>query len=81
MGGVGKADNLRKYYRIYIWVRNRKWWWYILFFSVGVILANVYIIYICIHNMNGITRKHKLSYHDYRKTIASAWIKTEKYSE
>ena len=29
MRGVGIPDNLRNYYMIYFWVRNRKWWWYI----------------------------------------------------
>ena len=27
MGGDGINDNVRNYYRIYIWLRNRKWWW------------------------------------------------------
>ena len=31
MGGLGIADNPRNYYRVYFGVRNRKWWWYILF--------------------------------------------------
>ena len=64
MGGVGIADNPRSYYRIYLGVRKRKWWWYILFWAVGVILTNGYIIYICIHNMHVTPRKHGLSYHD-----------------
>ena len=46
MVDVGISDNLNNYYRIYILVRNRKWWWYILFFPLGVILENAYIIYI-----------------------------------
>ena len=27
IGGAGIADSIRKYYRIYILVSNRKWWW------------------------------------------------------
>ena len=34
------ADDLRNYYRIKFGVRNRKWWWYILFWDVGVSLMN-----------------------------------------
>ena len=64
MGGVGIADNPRNYYRIYFGVRKRKWWWYIFFWAVVVILTNAYIIYICIHNMYGTPRKHRLSHHD-----------------
>ena len=51
-----------------------------LFWSVGVILANSYIIYIYIHNMHGTQRKHRLSHHDFRKAIECAWVKMEKYS-
>ena len=80
LGGVGIADNIRSYYRIIVWVRNRKLWWYILFWAVGVILANSYIIYIRIHNMQGTPRKHRWSRHNFRKAIACAWIKPEKYS-
>ena len=58
MGGFGIDDNLRNYYRIYIWVRKRKWWWYIFFRAVVDILMNAYIICICIHNMHGTPRKY-----------------------
>ena len=64
MRGVSIADNPRKYDRIYFGVRKRKWWRYILFWVVVVINTNEYIIYICIHNMHGTPRKHRLSHHD-----------------
>ena len=53
---------------------NRKWWRFILFLDVVAILINAYIIYIYIHNMHGTTRKNKLSHHDFRKSIACAWV-------
>ena len=31
MGNVDVADQLRGVYRLYRWVRNRKWWWSMLF--------------------------------------------------
>ena len=80
MGGVCISDNLRKYYRLYFGLSNRKWWWYILFWAVGTILTNGYIIYICIHNMHGTLMKHRLSHHYFRKVIACAWINPKKYS-
>ena len=40
MGGVGIADKPRSYYRIYFGVSKMKWWWYILFWDVVVILTN-----------------------------------------
>ena len=45
IGGVSISDKPGKYYRIYFGVRKRKWWWYILFWSVGFIVTNAYIMY------------------------------------
>ena len=45
MGGFGIDDKSRNDYMIYFWVRKRKWWWCILFWDVGVILTNAYIIW------------------------------------
>ena len=36
MVGVSVADNPSNYYRIYLWVRKRKWWWYI---YLGMLLS------------------------------------------
>ena len=77
MGGVFIADNHRKYYRVYFGVSNRKWWWYIFAWSVFVILTNAYIIYMCIHYMQGTPSKHRLSRCDFIKSIACAWINLE----
>ena len=80
MRDVDISDKLRNYHMMDIWVRNRKWWWSILFWAIGVILKNAYIIYVCIHNRHGTPRKHRLSHHDFRTLIACAWINPEKYS-
>ena len=45
MGDVYVADQLRGVYRLYCWVRNRKWWWSMLFWSMGVLLTNDYKLY------------------------------------
>ena len=42
MGGVDIADQLRGVYRIDRWVRNWKWWWSILFWSIGVSRTNAW---------------------------------------
>ena len=44
MGGVDLADQLRGNCRINIGVRNRKWWWSIIFWSLGGMLTNAYIV-------------------------------------
>ena len=46
MGDVNVADQLRGVYRLVRWVRNSKWWWSILFWSMGVLLINYYKLYL-----------------------------------
>ena len=74
MGSVDLADQLRETYRVDNGVRNRKWWWSILFWAIGVMLTNAYIIYITINLKKGKNKKDLFSHHDFRKEIALAWI-------
>ena len=46
MGGVDIADQLQGVYRIDRFVRNRKFWWSMLFWSIGVLLTNAYKVYL-----------------------------------
>ena len=46
MGDVDVADQLRGVYRLDRWVRNRKWCWSMLFWSMGVLLTNAYKLYL-----------------------------------
>ena len=46
MGDVDLADQLRGVYRLDRFVRNRKWWCSMLFFSTGVLLTNAYRVYL-----------------------------------
>jgi hypothetical protein len=39
MGHVDVADQLRGSYRIDIYVRNRKWWWAMMFWAFGTLLT------------------------------------------
>ena len=52
LGGLDIDDMISNYY--YFW-------------AVGVILANEYIIYICINNMQVTQRKHRLSNHELKR--------------
>ena len=76
MGDVDLADQLRGVYRLDRWVRNRKWWWSMLFFSMGVLLTNAYKVYLRINEDEGITTKSNrlLSHYEFRKAIALYWI-------
>ena len=46
MGDVDVANQIRGVYRLDCWVRNRKWWRSILFWSMGVLLKNSYKLYL-----------------------------------
>ena len=56
MGGVDLAYQQRGTYCIDKGLRNRKWWWYILFWSIGVMITNAYVIYFHVNLENGIKK-------------------------
>eukprot|EP00547_Thalassionema_nitzschioides_P014673 CAMPEP_0194238244 /NCGR_PEP_ID=MMETSP0158-20130606/5025_1 /TAXON_ID=33649 /ORGANISM="Thalassionema nitzschioides, Strain L26-B" /LENGTH=863 /DNA_ID=CAMNT_0038972445 /DNA_START=101 /DNA_END=2689 /DNA_ORIENTATION=- len=74
MGDVDRADQLRGVYRFDTWVRNRKWWWSIVFWALGTMVVNAYIIYLRVNLANGIPFKDLLSHHDFQERIAHVWI-------
>ena len=45
IGSVDLADQLRGSYCLDKNTRNCKWWWSIMFWSIGVMLTNSYIMY------------------------------------
>ena len=74
MGDVDIADQLRGTYRPDHWLRNRKWWWAIWNWSLGLQLVNAYKIYVNLNLDAGKKMKDLVSHHDFRKSIALAWI-------
>ena len=38
------SDQLRSTYRFYHWLKNRKWWWGLLFWTLVVMLQNAYVV-------------------------------------
>lgn len=74
MGSVDVSDQLRNSYRFDHWLRNRKWWWSLLFWWLGVMLVNAYIYYITLNLLAGKNKKELLSHHDFREYVAHAWI-------
>ena len=75
MGHVDIADQLRGTYRMDHWVRNRKWWWSIMFWGIGVLLTNAYVMYVSVNTfIYGFNRNQLMSHHDFRRAIAVMWI-------
>ena len=73
MGGVDIADQLRGVYRIDRFVRNRKWWFSLLFWGIGVLLTNAYKLYISVCADEGVVPFYKEQY-QFRTAIAEYWI-------
>ena len=80
MGGVDIADQLRGTYRPDHWLRNRKWWWAMWSWWLGVNLVNAYIMYVNVNMLAGKEKKDLMSHHDFRKSIALAWINPDPVS-
>lgn len=67
MGDVDLADQLRGNYRPDRWIRNRKWWWAMMFWGWGVLLTNAYITYCKVCDDEGIPKKDRLTHLQFRK--------------
>ena len=80
MGGVDLADQLQGTYRRDKGVRNRKWWWSTLFWSISVMITNAYVIYLHV-NIENVIKKVLLLHHDFRKVVALEWINPREQDE
>ena len=75
MNSVDVADQLRSSYGFQHWVRNRKWWWALFMWGLGVILVNAYLCYKSAHLLIWSTdKKDIMSQYDFRKSIVLAWM-------
>ena len=74
MGDVDLADQLRGAYRFDRWVRNRKWWWSLFFWQMGVAMTNAYVCYHKVCDCYGIEEKKRTSHLEFQKSIAENWI-------
>ena len=75
---VDIPDQLRNKYWFGRWLRNRKWWWLLLFWALGVMLINACVIYIIFNITDGIPKKYLLSHHNLCKAIAMNWINSDR---
>ena len=52
-----------------------------MFWAIGTLLTNSYVVYLKINSLHGIRKKELLSHYEYRKDIAMYWINPELYTE
>ena len=79
MGNVDVTDQLRGAYRLDHWVRNRKWWWSMLFWALGTKLVNAFVLYIKVNEAYGIPKEKLMSHYKFQKSVALSWIGTGNY--
>ena len=72
MGDDDIADQLRNNYRFDYIMRKRKWWWSIMFWGIGVIIVNAYIVYMKVNLQAGKKTYELLSQHDFRMKVTMA---------
>ena len=74
MGSVDVADQLRVFYRLDHWLRNRKWWWSIVFWAIGVILTNSYVLYTKMCDEDNIPPQDRISHYNFLREIGMYWL-------
>jgi len=77
MNSVDVADQLRNNYRMDHWLRQRKWWWSIFLWGLGVLLTNSYVIYCKVQEMADVPKHKRLTHCDFLHSVATAWIDKE----
>ena len=78
MGSVDIADQLRTYYRIDHWLRNRKWWWSIFLWIFQVSLTNAYVAYSSYCKMHNI---RPMLHRDFISNIVLTWLSNDVYPQ
>lgn len=63
MNAVDIADQLRNNYRMDHWLQQRKWWWSIFIWGVGVLLTNSYVVYRGVMEINNIPVGQRLTHY------------------
>ena len=76
MGNVDVADKLRGVYRFDRWLRNRKWWWSLMFWYISVLLTNAYKFYMQMYKEEDRKPWYKEQY-KFRKAISEYCINPE----
>ena len=76
MNNVDIADQLRTVYRFFVWLRKRKWWWAMFFWSFEMLLTNAYVVYLKFQILH---RHQPISHYEFHRQVALAWLKPDEY--
>ena len=76
MNNVDITDQLRTIYRLFMWLRERKWWWTMFFWCFEMLLINTYIFYCkfqLLHN------RKPMRHYEFHRQVTLAWLKSDVY--
>jgi hypothetical protein len=71
---VDISDHLRTIYEFDHWLRNKKWWWAIFLYAMGVLLTNAYLVYCSVLDEAGVERRLRKTHYQFLLDIATSWI-------
>jgi len=74
MNAVDVSDQLCNNYCMTHWLRQRKWWWSIFLWGMGVLLTNAYKCYTRVMDSENVPQSQRLTHYDFLLSIATAWI-------
>jgi hypothetical protein len=74
MNDVDISDHLRTIYEFDHWLRNKKWWWAIFLYAMGVLLTNAYLVYCSVMDEAGVERKLRKTHYQFLLDVATSWI-------
>ena len=69
MGDVDRVDQLCDSYQLNHWIQNWKWWWSIMFWFLGVVLTNAYIMKRSIDLAADVKEKHLIYQHKFQMQV------------
>ncbi|KAK3283967.1 hypothetical protein CYMTET_8357 [Cymbomonas tetramitiformis] len=73
MNGVDIADQLRDHYRFDgPWMRQRKWWWALFLWGLGVAVVNAYLLYRRQCELRKVPKCKQLSHLEFNSALAEA---------
>jgi hypothetical protein len=74
MNDVDISDHLRTIYEFDHWLRNKKWWWAIFLYAMGVLLTNAYLVYCSVLEEAGVERRLRKTHYQFLLDVATSWI-------